>query len=467
MTLSETTHIGHVAMSNRSRDVEDCSGNGFRPPARRETRLAQDGVTVHRSAYGPPPRIPQLPVAAWRTDEMRNALHSKDIGAVLRAWRHHEIHGLRPIPQTVLARALGITQGQLSRIENGRNRVRDLDKLSHYARVLGAPAELLWFELGDTAAPAEPAAERLRLPNGALVATSARAPGPVLAESLLSTLDEYVRADRLAGSSPLLPVVTQQERFIDDLEQSGSAAVRSKLRAVHARFAEFLAWLHQDSANLPAAAEWAARAAALAREAGDDHLLSYIRLRQSSVAADVGDAHETLYLAQAALHDTGDLTHRHRAMAQCQFAHGYARLGDVDNCRRALDRATRHAARPAEAADLARHCTPDYVAMEAALCLIDIGHPEQAIDLLEPRLPGWRPENRRDFGRSLAVLALALAAAGEPDRAVEVARHALVVVAETHSARTEIQLYRLVRQLHATGAHDHAAELRIALHGAL
>ncbi len=467
MTLSETMRIGHTAMSDRSSAAEDRSGNGFRSHARRESPPAQDGVTTRRAAYGRPHRVPQLPVAAWRTDEMRNALHSKDIGAVLRAWRHHEIHGLRPIPQTVLARALGITQGQLSRIENGRNRVRDLDKLSHYARVLGAPAELLWFELDDVAAPAAPATERLRLPNGALVATSVRAPEPVLAESLLSTLDEYVRADRLAGSSSLLPVVTQQERFIDNLEQTGSAAVRSELRAVHARFAEFLAWLHQDSANLSAAAEWAARAATLARETGDDRLLSYIRLRQSSVAADAGDAHEALDLARVALHDPGDLTHRHHAMAQCQFARGFARLGDAGNCRRALDQATRHAARPGEVADLARHCTPDYVAMEAAHCLIDIGRPEQAIDTLEPRLPGWRPENRRDFGRSLAVLAIALAATGEPDRAVEVARHALVVVAETHSARTEIQLYRLVRQLHATGAHDHAAELRITLHGAL
>ncbi|MFJ1455214.1 helix-turn-helix domain-containing protein [Nocardia sp. N2S4-5] len=400
---------------------------------------------------------------------MRKALQSKDIGVVLRAWRHHEDHGRRPVPQAMLAGALGVTQGQLSRIENGRNRVRDLDKLSHYARVLGIPAELLWFELDDTAQPqpSAPTAERLRLPSGALIATSVRAPEPILVGSLLSTLEEYVRADRLAGSSSLLPVVAQQERFIDQLEKSGDAAVRSELGTVHARYAEFLGWLHQDSANLPAAAEWTTRAAALAREARDDNLLSYIRLRQSSVAVDAGDAHQALDLARAALQAPVDLSHRHRAMAQCQFARGYARLGNVEDCRSALDRAARHATRPGEAAEPAQHCTPDHVAMEAAGCLVDIGYPEQAIDALEPRLPHWRPEDRRDLGRSLAILAIALAATGEPDRAVEAAAHALVIVAETHSTRTETQLYRLIRQLHAIGAHDQAAELRITLHRAL
>ncbi|WP_280276577.1 hypothetical protein [Nocardia wallacei] len=156
-----------------------------------------------------------------------------------------------------------------------------------------------------------------------------------------------------------------------------------------------------------------------------------------------------LDLARAALQAPVDLSHWHRGMAQCQFACGYARLGNVEDCRSALDRAARHATRPGEAAEPAQHCTPDHVAMEAAGCLVDIGYPEKAIDALEPRLPHRRPEDRRDLGRSLAILAIALAATGEPDRAVEAAAHALVIVAETHSTRTETQLYRLIRQLHA------------------
>ncbi|WP_024804222.1 helix-turn-helix transcriptional regulator [Nocardia sp. BMG51109] len=432
-------------------------------------RLARDNTSVCCAACGRAGRrIPQLPPAAWRSDEMRKALHGKDIGAVMRAWRHHEAHGPRPIPQTELADSLGITQGQLSRIENGRNRVRDLDKLAHYARVLGVPAELLWFELDDPApSPAAPA-ERLQLPNGAVIATATPAPEPVLADSLLSTLGEYVLADRLAGSHSLLPIVTQQAKFIEHLERTGREGTRAELRIVHARFAEFLGWLHQDSGNLAAATEWTSRAASLAQKSRADRLLSYIRTRQSSLAADAGNAHAAIELARAALYAPVDLSHRQRAMALCQLAHGHARLGHADSCFRDLDQAARHVAHPEERADdPARHCTTEYIAMEAADCLVDLGRPEQAIDALEPRLSRWHPENRRDLGRSLALLALALARTGKPDRALDVAEHALAIVAETQSTRTEIQLYRLIRQLRTIGAPDHAAELRIALHNAL
>ncbi|RDI58952.1 hypothetical protein [Nocardia pseudobrasiliensis] len=101
--------------------------------------------------------------------------------------------------------------------------------------------------------------------------------------------------------------------------------------------------------------------------------------------------------------------------------------------------------------------------MEAASCLIELDRPEQAIATLEPQLPQWHPENRRDIGRGLALLAIALARSGQPDDAVRVAQHALAIVAETRSTRTEQQLYRIVRELHTGGAVTHAAQLRITM----
>jgi tetratricopeptide (TPR) repeat protein len=52
-----------------------------------------------------------------------------------------------PVQQTRLAGWLGITQGQLSRIERAVAPVRDLVKLDQWARVLHVPAHLLWFEI--------------------------------------------------------------------------------------------------------------------------------------------------------------------------------------------------------------------------------------------------------------------------------------------------------------------------------
>lgn len=93
------------------------------------------------------------------------------MGAVVRAFRIHPTHGGKPLSQSDVAGWLNITQGQLSRIESGRNRVRDLDKLVHYARRLRIPAELLWFDAGEP--EPEPATARsngtVRLPGGPVV----------------------------------------------------------------------------------------------------------------------------------------------------------------------------------------------------------------------------------------------------------------------------------------------------------
>ncbi|WP_324194558.1 hypothetical protein [Nocardia blacklockiae] len=310
--------------------------------------------------------------------------------------------------------------------------------------------------------------EPLQLRNGAEIATATSVSEPGLADSLLATLDEYVLADRLAGSRALLPIVTQQAKFIEHLQHTGHAGSRAELRGVRARFDEFLGWLHQDAGNLPDAIRCTAHAGRLAQRSRNYQLLSYIRARQSSLAADADEGHATVDLARSALRAPAELTHRQRAMALCQLAHGHARIGNSDDCLRALDRAARHAAHPdADSGALAHHCTIDYVVMETADCLIELGRPAQAIEILEPLLPHWPPEDRRDLGRSLALLAVALARTDDLDRALDVAEHALAIAAEIPSARIERPLHRLVRQLHIAGEPEKAAELRTAVDNAL
>ncbi len=404
-------------------------------------------------------RVPQLCAADWRTEQMREALRSRDFGVVLYAWRHHSAHGIHPIPQARLARWLGITQGQLSRIENGRNRVRDLDKLVRYTRTLGIPAEMLWFDTDDPEPTPVAAPGPLQLRGGTMLAVPAAE--PVLVDSLRTTLEEYVRTDNVAGPQPLLTIVGQQVRFVEQIEGTSRGRTQTQLRLLRARFAEFLGWLHQDAGNLRAALTWTTGASELARDVGDDRLLSYIRMRQSNIAADAGDPRNTIGLAQAALRGPADLTPRQRAMALRQLAHGHARLGQFTNTMRALDQAARQATvSDGVDDDLAGYCTPEYIAMEAAACLIELGRPESAIATLEPQLPQWQPRNRRDLGRGLALLAIAAARSRQPDLAVEAAQYAVAIVAETRSVRTEQQLYRVVRELHTDGALDHAAQLR-------
>ena len=70
------------------------------------------------------------------------------MGRVIRRYRHHLYHGRHPLAQEVVAGWVGITQAQLSRIENG-SAIVHLDRLIHWAQVLGIPGQYLWFALPD------------------------------------------------------------------------------------------------------------------------------------------------------------------------------------------------------------------------------------------------------------------------------------------------------------------------------
>src|SRR2546421_9524707 len=140
------------------------------------TRLASDNRTGRCGACRRKDRERLLrpPVVSdsfWDHGELRAALASRHFGRVLRAYRAHPFHGIRPLAQDVIARWLAITQSQLSRVENGAP-IRDLDRLIAWAGLLGVPEHLLWFRL-----PAiDPSAPSGRLtPSGLLPLP----PGPV------------------------------------------------------------------------------------------------------------------------------------------------------------------------------------------------------------------------------------------------------------------------------------------------
>jgi tetratricopeptide (TPR) repeat protein len=68
------------------------------------------------------------------------------MGEVIRQYRHHPHHGRRPLTQERVGAWMRLTQAQLSRIEN-RPPIVHLDRLIDWARTLGIPGDLLWFEL--------------------------------------------------------------------------------------------------------------------------------------------------------------------------------------------------------------------------------------------------------------------------------------------------------------------------------
>lgn len=402
---------------------------------------------------------PRMPEEFWHSAELHEALISQDMGAVLVAYRSHPSHGHRPLPQTVVSAWLGITQGQLSRLESGRNRVRDLDKLIHYARVLGIPNDLLWFKAAR--GECEPVTHTsLALPVGLELPMPVISAETGVAESLLLTLQQYAATDNLAGSRSLVAVVPHQIQFIEQLMGGSRGKGHSQLVYVAARFAEFAGWVNQDAGDLNEAMRWSNLALDYAREVEDSHLTSYIQMRKSSIASDANKPSLALNFAQAALRIGPSLSPQVRAVAYRQEAQAHALAGDSTSCARSLQKAYELAARtPEDENDIARYCTPSYIEMEAANCWVELQRPQDAIKTLHQGLRDWQPEFRRDLGLCLARLAVAYAVSEEPDSAVAVAQQSLAITTATQSRRTVGQLAKVSRLLTTAGAAEQAQQL--------
>jgi len=126
-------------------------------------RLARDNRDARCTACNHAARdallsSPAVPGEFWDTDQIRDALATWHIGRVIYAYRVHPYHG-RPLSQEQVGSWLGMTQAQLSRIENGRA-PEELTKLIRYAQILGIPSHLLWFAL-----PGQPHASAAAQPD--------------------------------------------------------------------------------------------------------------------------------------------------------------------------------------------------------------------------------------------------------------------------------------------------------------
>jgi transcriptional regulator with XRE-family HTH domain len=111
---------------------------------------AELGASCAKAAHAAPDVAPVLSADFWEQPEIRSVLLSRNFGRFLRTYRTVQ----QPqVKQTQLAHWLGITQGQLSRIERSSIPVGDLHKLDTWARVLHVPPDRLWFS--PSSAPTE------------------------------------------------------------------------------------------------------------------------------------------------------------------------------------------------------------------------------------------------------------------------------------------------------------------------
>jgi transcriptional regulator with XRE-family HTH domain len=197
-------HIDHQAETSpvRLARSEQDQRQGGTPLATRScdrcgTRLAQDNTAsccsacLRYTALLPPSVSPEF----WQVERMRQALATWHMGKVIYAYRTHPSHG-RVLSQGEVANWLGLTQAQLSRIENGKA-PDALSKLIHYAQVLGIPDDLLWFKVPDR--QREPVDRREFMAASAGVAAMAVSPALTFLDSLhRAPLPAEVRLEDIA-----------------------------------------------------------------------------------------------------------------------------------------------------------------------------------------------------------------------------------------------------------------------------
>ena len=123
-----------------------CAGCGSVLAADNTARLCSRCHREERDQLRTPPA--HLRDSFFETDEFRAAFESQHIGKVLRAYRNHprhlELFG-KALNQELLGRWLGLTQAQVSKIENGKAE-QNLEALRNYAKALRLPQQMLWFD---------------------------------------------------------------------------------------------------------------------------------------------------------------------------------------------------------------------------------------------------------------------------------------------------------------------------------
>jgi transcriptional regulator with XRE-family HTH domain len=410
-----------------------------------------------------PPK--RLPLAELIVEERRRqSLSLADVAALVRKSAEDEGDQSGATRQT----AHNWERGQIPRP----------DSLRWLARALGVPTERL------ASAAARQAAMRRRdllrtatVVAGALVVhymPSARLPSEDRPGTLgVHELDdvtghlrrafaEFSTADWLLGPRLVLASVTGHLALVEQLLARSSSDRPVELLRLGARYAEFSSWLHQDVGDVHAALLWADRAMEWAHQARDPVMVSYVLARKSDQAAGARDGARAIGLARAAQRKPGHLPARVQAVAALQEARGLALVGDEITCEQKLDDAMELASigqRSSEGGP-GRYCTVEFVELQRATCLVELGRARPAIESFERGLVRLPSIHRRDRGVYLSRLAVAHAIDGDPEAASAAGLHAAQIARATGSGRIGAELHRLRSSL--TPWRDHPAVARLS-----
>lgn len=279
-----------------------------------------------------------------------------------------------------------------------------------------------------------------------------------------NVLDQHIRADNLMGPHHLVDVVRAQAALLDEILPGAKNDVRADLLRLACRYNEFAGWLYQDAGDPANAMLYSDKAMDYALAIGEPTDTTYLLMRKSNIASDLGSPDRALGLTTAALRTASKVSPRIRALVLGQQARAHALRGDTSECARSLDAAMREVTRPnADADDIAPYCTPAYISMQAAICWADLNAPSRAIPIFEKALAAWPVFMRRDQGLCLTRLASAHATRGDKINACRVGHQAISTVRSATSARALRELRNLRERLAPWRRDEEVSELTYAI----
>jgi tetratricopeptide (TPR) repeat protein len=288
----------------------------------------------------------------------------------------------------------------------------------------------------------------------------ARHVDPALVSYFDGQLKGHYHADMLLGSGALIGTVASQCEVIAQLVDAADGSTRQRMAKVGSSFAAFAAWLWLDAGDPVAAMRCHDAALELAHRCGERDAVACALVDRAMAFTDLGNAAAVIDLCQAALVDARHLSPEVQVFALQQQAHGASLHGD----RRQVDLLLGQAGRLVDQIDIeewgtACRRTDGYVEVQRATCYGRLGMADDADRLWQQIIPAAPPSARRDVGVWSARHAVAAARQGEPERAVELARHATAFAVETGSARARRELAAVAAAMTPWRAHPVGQDL--------
>jgi transcriptional regulator with XRE-family HTH domain len=423
--------------------------------------------------------------AFWQRAALRDALESRHFGQVLNAYRYEH----RPIlTQAKVGRWLGLTQGQVSRLERTAQPTHDLNKLDHWARALHIPERYLWFQLSEQPAHAYPrprdahslddefetGGEDVQRRQLLRAAAAGAASVSSSAFGWFSTQTAPGRRTRAVGMTDVQIVreMTQTFRRLDNRFGGGHArsavtnylasdvlpllrdgryrdSVRRELSAAVAELNQLAGWMAYDVGDTDSGRRHLRNAMHLCQDIRDDALAGEMLAGMSHQAAFQRSAALATDLARAAK-DNAKRAGVPALVSESAVmeAHGLALISDAKGCLAALRESEQGfaAAEDRDRPEWLAYLDGAYLSAKFGHCFRDLGRPAEAerfarrsLDMID----GY------DRGRlfNLALLASILADQRKVEEACETGLAAVRLASEVKSVRTVAYLVDLSHRL--------------------